>query len=304
MYHYVRKFNSMYPNFRYLDFDQFIKQLDYFEKNFGFITLDEWSTFIKSGDLPKESGKIVLTFDDALVCQYEFVYPELLKRNLWGIFYIPVSPYVSKEILDVHKIHLLCGRNDGVELLNHINSLIYEDMIPDEKRKEFRERTYSKQSNFEGVTEFKRILNYFIDYKYRKEIINSIAKEFEQDFSFSNFYIDKDKINKMKSNGMIIGSHTMDHQVMSKLSYEDQLFQIKESFRYLTSEFKIQNKTYSHPYGGFHSFDKNTLDILRKEKVTYSFNVESREITGEDYIASMNHLPRFDCNEFPFGTVS
>ena len=45
-------------------------------------------------------------------------------------------------------------------------------------------------------------------------------------------------------------------------------------------------------------------NILRKEKVTYSFNVESREITGEDYIASMNYLPRFDCNEFPFGTVS
>ena len=134
--------------------------------------------------------------------------------------------------------------------------------------------------------------------------IDNIAKEFEQDFSSSNFYIDKDKINKMKSNGMIIGSHTMDHQVMSKLSYEDQLFQIKESFRYLTKEFKIQDKTYSHPYGGFHSFDKNTVDILRKEKVSYSFNVESREITCEDYITSMDYLPRFDCNEFPFGTAS
>ena len=91
MYHYVRKFNSMYPNFRYLDYDQFTKQLDYFEKNFGFVSLDEWSAFIESGELPKKSGKIVLTFDDALVCQYEFVYPELLKRNLWGIFYIPIS---------------------------------------------------------------------------------------------------------------------------------------------------------------------------------------------------------------------
>ena len=41
---------------------------------------------------------------------------------------------------------------------------INKDMIPDSKILEFRSKTYRKQENYEGITEFKRILNYFIDF--------------------------------------------------------------------------------------------------------------------------------------------
>ena len=40
-------------------------------------------------------------------------------------------------------------------------------MIPDKKRKEFRKNLFESK-NFQAVSEFKRLLNYFIEYKYRR----------------------------------------------------------------------------------------------------------------------------------------
>ena len=42
MYHYVREFNSKFPYFRYLDINNFEKQLDYFEQRYGFVSKEEW----------------------------------------------------------------------------------------------------------------------------------------------------------------------------------------------------------------------------------------------------------------------
>ena len=42
----------------------------------------------------------------------------------------------------------------------------HKNMIPDKKRDEFRKLTYANQDNYQGVSEFKRILNYFISYEH------------------------------------------------------------------------------------------------------------------------------------------
>ena len=56
MYHYVREYDSSYPNFRFLDIKNFCKQLDYLDKKFGFVEKDEWLSYTNSGILPKKSG--------------------------------------------------------------------------------------------------------------------------------------------------------------------------------------------------------------------------------------------------------
>ncbi len=304
MYHYVREYDDLLPNFRFLDFRNFGKQLDFFERNFGFVEKEEWDEALTSGLNETVSGKVILTFDDAMSCHYDYVFPELEKRNLWGIFYVPSLPYVENKILDVHRIHLLCGAYDGRDILNILLNIVTEDMIPDTKIKEFRNKTYSNQKNYEGVSEFKRILNYFVSYDYRESIINDVAESLDYKFDPDNFYTSVENLIKMNSAGNIIGSHSVNHPVMSKLSRAKQHDQIKDSFDFLNRIGCIQHKTYCHPYGGFHSFNNDTIDLLESEGVDYSFNVESREITINDLKNSKHFLPRFDCNLFEFGDAS
>ena len=304
MYHYVREFDDKHPNFRFLDIENFRRQLDYFEQNFGFVDQDEWQKFLIGGEMPKREGKVVLTFDDAMTCHFDYVYPELVARGLWGTFYVPSAPYSNNKILDVHRIHLLCGAVDGSELFNEAMMRMEDDMIPDKKRKEFKEKTYTNQTNYEGVSEFKRLLNYFIDYKHRSGFIDVVSKVFNYEFSAKSFYVQKEQLMKMHKNGMIFGSHTVSHPVMSKLSRSAQEQEICSSFDFLNSLGITDHKTYCHPYGGFHSFDQNTIDILNENNVAYSFNVEPRDITRQDFQSNIQCLPRYDCNLFEHGRAS
>ena len=302
MYHYVREHNTKYPNFRYLDIGNFRKQLDFFKEKFGFLSKQDWDKFTNSGILPENPNQIILTFDDAMSCHFDYVFPELINRNLWGIFYIPTGPYQSGQILDVHKIHLLCGAFDGKELHDLLLQRINQEMIPDTRRKEFHSETY-KDKEDTGVAEFKRILNYFISYNYRQNVIDNIAKTLSYEFP-KNFYVKQENLKVMADKGMVLGSHTVDHPLMSKLSKTEQAEQIKSSFQFLDEIGCTNIKTYCHPYGGFHSFDKQTIDILHSEEVVYSFNVNSRDINKNDFEQSRQYLPRYDCNEFNFGKTS
>ena len=304
MYHYVRKFEKDLPNFRYLSYKNFQKQLDFFDKNFGFITRDQWNKILKSKRVGEYQGKILLTFDDGLSCHYNFVFPELNKRGLWGIFYISTNPYKNNKLLDVHKIHLLCGAFEGKDLIRVLKLFLDEEMIPDKKIEEFRKETYITQNNFEGVSEFKRILNYYINYSFREILINKVANYFGYEFDVNKFYLSREKIKDMSRNGHVIGSHTVTHPVMSKLSREEQSYQIKDSFSFLKDLEISSEKTYCHPYGGFHTFNKDTIELLKNNNVNYSFSVEPREINDNDLKNNKQFLPRFDCNLFPNGKAS
>ena len=304
MYHYVQEFDNNLPNFRYLDINNFKKQLDFFEKNFGFVSRKEWNDILFKKKIGDHKGKVILTFDDALRCHFEYIYPELKKRGLWGIFYVPTNPYKRNKLLDVHRIHLLTGAFNGRDLLATLLKLIDEEMIPDKKIDLFRTKTYTSQNNYSGINEFKRILNYYVSYKYRESLINQVSQACGYEFHVKNFYVSKKNLKIMSDNGNLIGSHSVTHPVMSKLNRDEQLFQIKDSFLFL-NDLKINSeKTYCHPYGGFHSFNDNTIDLLNKQGIQYSFNVEYRELEENDLINSRQYLPRYDCNQFLHGNVS
>ena len=104
MYHYVQEFDNNLPNFRYLDINNFKKQIDFFEKYFGFVSRKEWNDILLQRKIGEHKGKVILTFDDGLKCHFDYVYQELKKRGLWGIFYVPSNPYKKNKLLDVHRI--------------------------------------------------------------------------------------------------------------------------------------------------------------------------------------------------------
>lgn len=304
MYHYVRSFDDNYPHFRYLDINNFKSQLDYFEKKFGFVGRDEFDKAIKNRALEDLQGKIVLTFDDAMKCHHDVVFKILKERGLWGIFYVSSEPFYDDQILDVHRIHLLCGRYNAKELLDYASSIINKDMMEHSKISLFDKKTYQKQVNIDEINDFKRLINYYLKLDYKNDVLNKICQKFEIENSAKNFYISKDNIKTMDSEGMLIGSHGKSHIVMSKADFKHQKIEIEESFQFLESLISPKLKTYCHPHGGSHVFNENTLSLLNSSNVDFSFSVQSRDIKLDDIKKNVHALPRFDCNEFPFGRIS
>ena len=305
MYHYVQEYNPKLPYLKFLDFKNFKKQLDYFESNYGFVSKEEWLNYISEGRLPEKKGKILLTFDDGLKCHYDYVLPELNRRGLWGFFFICSLPFSDNKILTVHKIHQITAKYSPTKLLREALKLINKDMIIENRVKEFENYTYSLQNNINSLKYFKQLFNYFIDHKSSTKIIDKPCENFACHFKPMEIYASVSEIKKLLAHDNFVGSHTTEHKLMSCLTTQEQKNCIKKSFESLTNLKLISDRIYAHPYGGFRSFNNETIKLLNEADVKYSFNVESKEIDTSYFLRKRMHiLPRFDCNLFKFGQVS
>ena len=79
MYHYVRPIkNSKYYKIKGLEIDGFKRQIEFFEKKFHFITIEELlDSAYSNKTIPKNS--ILLTFDDGFKDHFSHVFPILKK---------------------------------------------------------------------------------------------------------------------------------------------------------------------------------------------------------------------------------
>ncbi len=86
-YHYVRPAPADMPHFRYLHLEDFLAQLDFLGEEHGFVKRADFLEAVREGtDLPRG---VALTFDDGLRDHVDYVLPELERRGLWAMFFIP-----------------------------------------------------------------------------------------------------------------------------------------------------------------------------------------------------------------------
>ena len=188
-------------------------------------------------------------------------------------------------------------------IYSHLIKNEINDFLDNNKVEEFEKLTYLTQVNDQYTLSVKRILNYFILYKYRSNVIDTLFEKFiDSDYTIDDYYLNIQNLKEMCSSGMIIGSHSENHMVMSKLSEESQKNEIFNSFNFLENQLgQLSIKSFCYPYGGFHTFNKKTEDILQEYGCDFSFNVEQRDIALDDINKRVQALPRYDCNQFPFG---
>lgn len=301
MYHYVRPETDSLPFLNYLHVEDFEKQLNYFGNEFGFVSKSDLKISLETG---QPTSGVLLTFDDGLSCHYDHVFPILKKYGLWGIFYIPTQVFEKKKVLDVHRIHILLARIAPHVLYENLLQIIEEKYLEDSFRPGFYDLTYSSQKNDDHTNSIKRILNYFISYRYRETVIDRLFELFiPENVTTEDYYLSIDDMEEM-ADCMVIGSHTVSHSVMSKLSLKIQEDEIKNSFAFLERENLISEfRTFCYPYGGFHTFTESTEQLLDQSQCEFSFNVEPRDIETHDLTFRKQALPRYDCNQFPFGQV-
>ena len=303
MYHYVRDFDKGYPQLHFLHIDDFSKQLDYFERKYGFVKKNDVLNWVRTGkDLPKG---IVLTFDDGLKDHYSNVFPKLIEKNLWGIFYIPTSVLVSKRILGTQKIQFMLAKYGGNKVLKSLWDIISdEDLISEFKENHDRSIYINRSDDIDSLL-VRKILNYYLDQSIKDDITDELFSYFFQDEEqlFKSIYLNKREMVEMNDRGMIIGSHSISHHPLTNLTHAQQVIEVEESLRDINSHIKeLEIKTFSHPFGLPSTHDQNIYEILKSQNVDFSFAVESRDIVTNDIIKNKYCLPRFDCNEFKFGS--
>lgn len=260
MYHYVREFSPELPFLRFLHFDDFRRQLDTFQKRYAFPTKEEVERYFQGevGAIPRNRPSMVLTFDDGLADHYHYVLPELRRRGLWGIFYVPSGPYEDPTtMLDVHEAHLLLGRYDGDRVLQRLRDVIQPTWISNARVAEFEQITYmpDKQVNGASTTQVKRLLNYFLKPEFKQRVLTELMNNFFPDGTAAMskvWYMSPEQLRCMHEAGMWLGAHSRSHPVLAKLERQEQADEILSSFIVLEGMLapaKPPLRTFAYPYG-------------------------------------------------------
>ncbi|MDC0446758.1 polysaccharide deacetylase family protein [Gammaproteobacteria bacterium] len=294
MYHYVRPESKEYPDLNSLNIDTFRRQLDYFEQRYGFLSKSEYQDAVRKGKNPKGA---VLTFDDGLKDHVKYVLPELQERGLWGLFYISTGVYQTNQLLGVHRVHYLKGKYGAKTILDVALQNIDSNMLEHDTIDEFDAEIYTNSTYEENEKKLKRLFNYYISYKYRDTILDGLMDSFfdNEKELFKKVYLSVRDIEKLISNGNIIGSHSISHRVMSRLSFQEQYREVRASFDFLDDINRQNYKSFCYPYGYKSSYNSDTLKVLKVLNIDDACIFDNQIQSGK---VRRYELSRIDCNQF------
>ena len=262
VYHQVKKLDKKFKNENFLNIENFKKKINFFKKKYNFF---DCKKLLNEKNFKKND--IFLTFDDGLKCHFEYVFPLMKSNRINGIFYIPSMPITKGRILSVHKIHLLIGKINFNQLKQIVEKNLSKKIINENEIKKFKNFTYRTQEKNE-ITKLKRILNYGLKSEYRTSFINKIFKYFfptlnEKKFA-KNYYLSESDIKKLINNNMLIGAHSMSHQVLSMLRTKEFKDEIDKSLDFINQFTNL--KLFSYPYGSKLSYNQKDSRSFRKKK--------------------------------------
>jgi peptidoglycan/xylan/chitin deacetylase (PgdA/CDA1 family) len=300
MYHYIGPIiGSQFPSIKGLEIEGFKRQLDFLEKNYSIVSSEQVIDKItKNKKLPTKA--CWLTFDDGYKDHYQYVLPELIKRNLSGAFFPPRMAIKDNKVLNVNLIHYILSSSDDLKkLVLDLNNLCRQFGITNDQIQTYY-KEYSVASKFDNADTiyFKRMLQHVLPEKIRNEIVSILFQKVigisETKFS-ERLYMSIDEVRKLVSQGMYVGSHGSMHYWLDQLSPQKQKIDISSSLEFLEEVgAQTSNWIMCYPYGAYNNM---TLSLLKEFGASIGITTGYRKANLE--IDDPLALPRVDTNDFP-----
>ena len=307
MYHYVRDLkHSRYPSIKGLDVALFKEQVAFLKKHYSFVTVEEVIAATQ-GIHKLPSHPVLLTFDDAYIDHFTYVFPILKNEGVQGAFYAPVKAITQHKVLDVNKIHFILASTPEEKmssLLKEIALLLdkYREVYHLESF-EFYYKKLAQLDRFDTkeVIFVKRLLQVELVEKLRNIITTELFKKIVgvEEGTFSReLYMSEDQMKYMVSAGMHIGSHGYDHYWLGSLPKEKQEVEIKESLKFIENiGGDIKHWTICYPYG---NYNDDTITLLKENYCALGFTTEVKLADINNQMGdNVFKIPRLDTNDLP-----
>ena len=294
MYHYVRKLSeSDYPNINALEFELFVRQLDYLQENYSIISLLQLLDYVRHNKaLPV--NPCLLTFDDGYKDHFQYVFPELYRRGLSGVFFPVVKTVTDRFMLDVNRIHyILASIADTHQLVKTIDQLCLESGIQQADISRLHQQyEHANRLNTAETFYIKNLLQHALPKGIRSEIADELFMRFVSRDSkgFANqLYLSESDILKMLDAGMSFGIHGYQHIRLDTSPIAMQTEEISRSIEFLDELGQgSESSVICYPYG---EYDNQTIDIAKGLGCVLGF-------TTQPHVADLSSnpliLPRLD----------
>lgn len=242
--------------------DELDKQVSYLKRHVAIVTLEETLAFI-DGTLKEKKPRcrVLITFDDGYLDNYEVAFPILRSHGVQGVFFLSTSRVGSSFI----------------PWWDHIAYLI----------RTARERRFSLRYpsrmvvdiDANGLTKSLRdVLRLYksVDNTDHSRFIGELTQETKGDNlpKTPRRFLDWNEAREMIDGGMAIGSHTCSHPVLSQLEPDQQRQELADSRALLRKHLGIEAAALAYPVGNTISFSEKTQQLAKETgyRAAFSFH--------------------------------
>lgn len=269
-------------------------QLERIIKHYGeqLISAKAWFDKAKQGEL--KDSDICITFDDALLCQYDVAVPVLQRHNLTAFWFVYSSVLTGGiENLEVYrKFRTECFK-DVDDFYQQFFTAVEKSPYAAEVGQCMADYSHENWKHFpfytENDTRFRYIRDTALGVEKYNHLMDLMMQEREidlADFS-SDLWMRAEHIQKLHNAGHVIGLHSHTHPTqMAALASDEQLAEYQANYDYLSSILGESPKTVSHPCN---SYNEHTLSLLKGLNIELGFRANM-----EEHLYSEFEYPRED----------
>jgi peptidoglycan/xylan/chitin deacetylase (PgdA/CDA1 family) len=250
------------------------------------IEIKKHFTLIRSEDIRQYFGKKIteklalVTFDDGYIDNYQLAYPLLKKHDVSAMFFVPTGYIDASNIPWWDQIAFAVKTNIG-------NVNFWDG-----------NRTISVTKDNHKKT----ILNIIRDVKEQRGLSNSdyvdnILLANTVDFCSDNIeklFMNWSQLIELSDNGMLIGSHSVHHNILVSLDAAEQEQELKWSKESLDVKLSQDTISFAYPVGSAAHFNTDIKKLLKDTGYQYAF---SNEPGCNNVIEDVYSINRFSINK-------
>jgi len=209
---------------------EFEKDIEYLCKHFKPVSIDELVAIVYQQKALTQPI-FHLTFDDGFNETYTIVAPILQQKGIPATIFANTDFVDNKELFYRCKVSLIIK---ALTLKKHLKNKVIKIL---------------NEAGVHGNKITEQLLKLTFN---QTETINLFAKELELDFEKHLIeqqpYLTTQQIKHLIKQGFSIGSHSLNHPHFKHIGIAEQKRQIKESFKYLSNNFNINQNYFSFPF--------------------------------------------------------
>ena len=291
MFHHFHGSNHL-PSQGSLSASDFSDMLDWLENKYNLIGAREYLHKFETSNLADHD--ICLSFDDALLCQYDVALPILEQRRLDAFFFVYSSVFTgAPDNLEVFRYF----RTNKFTNINDFYSQFFKLFETKTQEEIEQHRTRCVNLGYLGAwpiyTENDRLFRYLRNEilgveEYEKLMVHFMTiKDFSSASVIDDLWMSKAHLIELSKLGHLVGLHSYTHPIqISKLTYQEQLLEYRKNLEHLKP---IVGDIFcmSHPCG---DYNEDTIKILDELGLRIGF----RSNTAIKTIKSKFEIPRED----------
>lgn len=228
----------------------FRKHMEYIANSYNAISLSdfaEWQLGIRN--IPR--NPCIITFDDGLLDVYENAVPILRELGLTATFFIIGKTLKSSDKVWPYDLYAILDSIPTADCISGLRSEIENFSLGNQASK----------------TKFWRYARHYLgkmDKDKRSRFLEELRRRFNGQCLEPQAFISAQQIRELTTEGFQFGTHTMNHEYLSKLEQNQLEEEISECTKAISKIIGEKPEVFCYPYGGIDSWDKRVVQVLKK----------------------------------------